>query len=98
MSGALHDLQAGGCGDLFPGGFDFFNGSEIVCGAVYKKRGYAQGREMFHAEFLGPSGRMQRVREQQQRFRNRRIFGGQHARLAASVGMSGQVDHGGELA
>ena len=75
----------------------FIQRSERIARAVNKQGGFMQILKMRRAQLLGLIRRMQRIRQQQQRVGNRRIFGYKHARLPAAVRMAAQ-EHANRLA
>jgi len=77
--------KCGGCRYKSAGGFEFFGGGERVACAVDEESGNAKAREVFCAELVGFTGRMQRKGEQQERRCGVWIFGGEHAGLPPAI-------------
>lgn len=85
MTGAFHDQELRVAGDHFDGLLQFFNRSERIARAVDEQRRRVQTWQMLRALLLGFARRVQGIGEQQQSRGNFRIFGAQHARLAAAI-------------
>jgi hypothetical protein len=59
--------------------------AERIARTVHEHRGRAQRDQMLGASTLGPTGRMQRIREQHQPAREIGRVGEQHARLPPAI-------------
>lgn len=89
----FRDLVNFGAGrDEFAGGFEFLGGGEGIARAVDKDGGDAEIGEVFGAELGRLAGRMERVREERECIGDFGVFRGDHARLAAAVGLTAEID------
>ena len=77
-------------------GLHFRDGAKWIASPVKKKRRRPQLTKVLRAELFEFARRMQRVGEQQQHVGEAGMFRGQHARLAAAVGMASQDQRAGD--
>jgi hypothetical protein len=80
VAAALDDLQARRGGDEGEGRAELVDRPERIARAVDEQRRDAEPREVGRARRRGTCGRAQRIGQQEQRVRDRRVLGGQDAR------------------
>ena len=91
MSGALDNLQTHPSGNRLNRRFHFVDRAERVARAMYEERRCFESREVLNAESRRVAGRMERIRKQQKSVSQTMILCRDHARLPASVGLSGEI-------
>ncbi len=93
VAGAFNRQKQVLCRDQLPRGFDLVNRSEGIARAVHEHHRYFDLGQVLRARLVGPTGCVQRVRQQKQAVRQFRLLSDQllcdqHACLAAAVALS----------
>ena len=96
VADSFDPLEFNGCGDGGGGGAELFRRTEIVASPADEEGGGAELGEVGRPELIGLGWRMKGVAEENEGVRDGRIFGCEHAELAASVGMASGVNRAGD--
>ena len=91
MAGSFDHLQSRLPRDSLDCVAEFFHSSEGIARPMHKERGNTDCGEVLHSKLRGLCGRMQGIGQKQKPIGHARVFGRDHARLPAAVGLPGQV-------